>query len=86
MAKNQAMADAFQRLGNFTKHSVTDKKIFLLYLLTTVRFKFEFILYLYVNRNQTESESFILGFCREEPVCNGDGRNCVFHLHCSPAV
>lgn len=29
MAKNQAMADAFQRLGNFTKSSVTDKQIVL---------------------------------------------------------
>lgn len=86
MAKNQAMADAFQRLGNFTKRSVTDKQIVLQYSCTTVRFKFEFILFLDVNRNQTESGSFILGFCWEEPVCNGDGRNCVFHLHCSPAV
>lgn len=86
MAKNQAMADAFQRLG---KNNISAMGIIVymnMRIVTYVSFLWIILWIFVVIRNQTELGAFILGFRGEELVCYGDGGHCVFHLHCSAAV
>lgn len=86
MAKNQAMADAFQRLG---KNNISAMGIIVymnMRIVTYVSFLWIILWIFVVIRNQTEPGAFILGFRGEELVCHGDGGHFVFHLHCSAAV